>query len=78
MAARAKEKASDKLEADALRLAKDTAKEIIEFVTTNKYLVESAFEAVDQDDEEQQRLLRMNNKLRASQEEDDREVEPIV
>jgi hypothetical protein len=78
MAARAKEKGSDKLEADALRLAKDTAKEIIEFVTTNKYLVESAFEAVDQDDEEQQRLLRMNNKLRASQEEDDREVEPIV
>lgn len=28
MAARAKEKGNDKLEADALRLAKDTAKEI--------------------------------------------------
>ena len=81
MAARAKEKGSDKLEADALRLAKDTAKEIIDFVTNNKCLINSAFEAVDQDDEEkqeqvQQQEVQMNN-LKESQEDNERE-EPIV
>jgi hypothetical protein len=73
MAVRAKEKGSDRLEVDALRLAKDTAKEIIEFVTNNKCLINSAFEAVDQDDEEQR---RQTNNLRVSQE-DEMKKEPV-
>jgi hypothetical protein len=45
MAARAREKGNDKLEADALRLAKDTAKEITDIVTDNKPLIDAAYEA---------------------------------
>jgi hypothetical protein len=75
MAARAKEKGNDKLEADALRLAKDAAKEIIDFVTNNKCLIGSAFEAEDHDDEEQQQLREMNG-LKESQE-DEMKKQPV-
>jgi hypothetical protein len=66
-----------KLEADALRLAKDTAKEIIDLVTNNKPLIDAAFEAAaayDQDDEEEEQ--QMNNS-KESQEDYERK-EPIV
>jgi hypothetical protein len=76
MAARAKEKGSDKLEADALRLAKDTAMEIIDFVTNNKCLIESAFDAVDEDDEEKKQRWRQMNNLKESQE-DEMKKEPV-
>ena len=65
MAVRAREKGNDKSEADALRLAKDTAKEITDIVTNNKPLIDAAYEVADQDKEEQQR--QMSNS-KASQE----------
>jgi hypothetical protein len=45
LAARAKESKNDRLEADALRLAKDTAKDITEIVTNNKSLIDAAYDA---------------------------------
>ncbi len=52
MATRAREKGNDKQEADALRLAKDTAKEIIDIVTNKQPFVDAVFDAAaayDQD-----------------------------
>ena len=79
MAARAKEKSNnDKLEADALRLAKDTVKEITDIVTDNKPLIDAAYDtAYKQDDKEQQQQQQMNNS-KAAQEEDHKRKEPIV
>jgi hypothetical protein len=58
MAARAKESKNDKLEADALRLAKDTAKDITEIVTNNKSLIDAAYDvAIVKHDEQQLRKL---------------------
>jgi hypothetical protein len=74
MAAKAREKDNDKVEADALRLAKDTVKEITDIVTDNKPLIDAAYEAVEQFEEQQRR--QMNN-LKGSQE-DDKIDEPIV
>jgi hypothetical protein len=66
----AREKDNDKLEADALRLAKDTAKEITDIVTNNKPLIDAAYEvAYNQDDEKQRQM----NNLKKSQEEDKKE-----
>ena len=78
MAARAREKGNDKLEADALRLAKDTAREIKDIVTNNKPLIDAAYEAVEQDEKEQQKLRQMNKNLKASQEDDNEKEEPIL
>jgi len=70
MAASAREKGNDKLEADALRLAKDTVKEITDIVTDNKPLIDAAYDtAYKQDDKEQQQQQQMNNS-KAAQEED--------
>ena len=84
MAARAIEKGNnnnDKLEVDALRLAKDTAIDIADIVTNNQSFVDVAFEAAtayDQDDEEEQQQRQMNKNLKASQQEDKKnEEEPI-
>jgi hypothetical protein len=75
MAARAREEGNDKLEADALRLAKDTVKQIRDIVTDNKPLIGAAYEvAYNHDDEEQPRQI---NNLKVSQEKDN-EREPIV
>jgi hypothetical protein len=51
MAERAKEKGQGKLEVDSLRLAKDTAKDITEIVTNNRSLIDTAYEAQDQEKE---------------------------
>ena len=76
MVARAREEESDKLKPDALRLAKDTVKEITDIVTDNKPLIDAAYEAAyKQDDREQQR--QMNNS-KAAQEEDHKRKELIV
>jgi hypothetical protein len=80
MAARAREKDdnNDKLEADALRLAKDTVKEITDIVTDNKPFIDAAYEAAyKRDNEEQQRWRQMNNS-KESQEEDYKRKQPIV
>lgn len=80
MAARAKEKSNnnDKLEADALRLAKDAAIGIIDLITNNQSFVDAAFEAAaaeyDQDNKEEQR--QMNNS-KGSQREIIREKNPL-
>lgn len=75
MAARAREEGNDKLEADALRLAKDTVKQIRDIVTDNKPLIGAAYEvAYNHGDEEQPRQI---NNLKVSQEKDN-EREPIV
>lgn len=75
-AARAREKGNDKLEADALKLAKDTVKEITDIVTNNKPLIDAAYEtAYNQGDKEQQRR-RMNNSIESQ--EADKKKEPIV
>jgi hypothetical protein len=53
MYAKGREKGNnDKLEVDALRLAKDTAIEIIDIVTNNHSFVDAAFEAADAHDQE--------------------------
>ena len=53
MYARGREKGNnDKLEVDALRLAKDTAIEIIDIVTNNHSFVDAAFEAAAAHDQE--------------------------
>ena len=53
MYARGREKGNnDKLEGDALRLAKDTAIEIIDIVTNNHSFVDAAFEAAAAHDQE--------------------------
>jgi ParB-like chromosome segregation protein Spo0J len=78
MAARAREEGNDKLEADALRLAKDTVKEITDIVTDNKPLIDAAYEAAyKQDDDKEQQQLRMNDS-KESQEDDKKREEPIV
>jgi hypothetical protein len=69
MYARAKEKGNnnDKLEVDALRLAKDTAIEIIDMITNNQSFVDAAWEvAYNQDCRHQ--LQQMNKNLNTSQE----------
>ena len=77
MAARAREEGNDKLEGDALRLAKDTVKEITDIVTNNEPLIDAAYEAAyKQDSKEQQQRLQMNNS--ESQEEDYKRKEPII
>lgn len=79
MAARAREKGNnDKLEVDALRLAKDTVKEITDIVTDNKPFIDAANDAAyKRDNEEQQRRLQMNDS-KESQEEDYKRKQPIV
>ena len=53
MYARGREKGNnDKLEVDGLRLAKDTAIEIIDIVTNNHSFVDAAFEAAAAHDQE--------------------------
>jgi hypothetical protein len=53
MYAKGREKGNnDKLEVDALRLAKDTAIEIIDIVTNNHSFVDAAFEAAAAHDQE--------------------------
>lgn len=74
MAHRAKEKDNDKLETDALRLAKDTAIEIIDIITNNHSFVDAAFEAVYQDSEQHRQM----NNSKESQDDDNRKREPIV
>jgi hypothetical protein len=74
MAARAKEKDDDKLEVVALRLAKDTAIEIIDLITNNHSFVDAAFEAVYQDSEQ----YRQVNKSKTSQADDLNGRKPIV
>jgi FixJ family two-component response regulator len=55
MAARARKEGNDKLEADVLRLANDTVKEITDIVNDNKPLIDAAYDAAyKQDDKEQQ------------------------
>jgi hypothetical protein len=76
MAARAREEGDDKLEADALRLAKDTVKVIIDIVTDNKPLIDAAYDAAyKQGDNEEQRRQMDNSK---ESQEDDKKEEPIV
>jgi hypothetical protein len=75
MAARAREKGNDKLEADAVLLAKDTVKKITDIVTDNKPLIDAAYEAAYKQDNDEQR--QMNNS-KATQEEDHKRKERIV
>jgi hypothetical protein len=75
IAASAREKGNDKLEADALRLAKDTVKEITDIVTDNKPLIDAAYDAAYKQGNDEQR--QMNNS-KAAQEEDHKRKEPIV
>jgi len=77
MAASAREKGNDKLEADALRLAKDTVKEITDIITDNKPLIDAAWEAAYKKGDKEQQLRQMNNS-KAVQEEDHKRKEPIV
>ena len=77
MATRAREKDNyDKLEADALRLAKDNAIEIIDLITNNQAFVDAAFEAAvyDQDSGEQRQM----NNAKTSQEDNHKIREPIL
>jgi hypothetical protein len=81
MYAKAIENGNDKLEVVALRLAKDTAKEIIDLVTNNQSFIDAAFEvadAYDQDDKEQQQQRREMNNSKESQEDDHKRRKPIV
>jgi hypothetical protein len=65
MAARAKEKDNnDKLEADALRIAKDTIKEITDIITDKKPLIDAAWEAAYKQGRKEQR--RQMEKLKTS------------
>jgi len=83
MVARARDEGNDKLEADALRLAKDTLKEITDIVTHNQSLIDAAYDAAyKQDDnkeqqQQQQQQQQMNNS-KAVQEEDHKRKELIV
>ena len=77
MAASAREKGNDKLEADALRLAKDTVKEITDIITDNKPLIDAAWEAAYKKGDKEQQLRQMNNS-KAVQEEDHKRKEPIA
>ena len=78
MYARGKEKGNnDKLEVDALRLAKDTAIEIIDIVTNNHSFVDAAFEAAAAHDQESKEQRQRNNS-KESQEDDNKRREPIV
>jgi hypothetical protein len=78
MAARARENGNDKLEADALRLAKDTARDIKDIVTNNKPLIDAAWEVAYKQDGNDE-LGQTNKNLNASQEGDKKkEVEPVV
>jgi hypothetical protein len=59
MYAKGREKGNnDKLEVDALRLAKDTAIEIIDIVTNNHSFVDAAFEAAAHDQESKEQRQR--------------------
>jgi hypothetical protein len=78
MAARAREKGNDKLEADALRLAKDTAREIKDIVTDNKPLIDAAWEVAYNQDGNDQLLRQMNKNLKTLQEDDKEKEEPIL
>jgi hypothetical protein len=76
MVTRARDEGNDKLEADALRLAKDTLKEITDIVTHNQSLIDAAYDAAyKQDDNKEQQ--QMNNS-KAVQEEDNKRKELIV
>jgi Na+/phosphate symporter len=76
MVTRARDEGNDKLEADALRLAKDTLKEITDIVTHNQSLIDAAYDAAyKQDDNKEQQ--QMNNS-KAVQEEDHKRKELIV
>jgi len=78
MYARGREKGNnDKLEVDALRLAKDTAIEIIDIVTNNHSFVDAAFEAAAAHDQESKEQRQRNNS-KESQEDDNKRREPIV
>jgi hypothetical protein len=78
MVARARDEGNDKLEADALRLAKDTLKEITDIVTHNQSLIDAAYDAAyKQDDNKEQQQQQMNNS-KAVQQEDHKRKEPIV
>ena len=67
MAARAKEKDNnDKLDADALRIAKDTIKEIIDIVTDKKPLIDAAWEAAYKQGGKEQRRQYCYQKIAAS------------
>jgi len=77
MAARAREEGNDELEADALRLAKDTIKEITDIVTDNKPLIDAAYEAAYKQGDNEEQRRRINNP-RESQEDDKKKEESIV
>jgi hypothetical protein len=81
MPARARENGNDKLEADALRLAKDTAREIKDIATDNKPLIDAAWEVAynNNQDGNDQLLRQMNKNLLKTLQEDDKknEEEPI-
>jgi Helix-turn-helix domain of resolvase len=72
MAARAKENKHDKLEADALRLAKDAAKDITEIVTDNKSLIDAAYDvAIVKRDERQLYKLEQEEEEESAEEEEE-------
>jgi hypothetical protein len=77
MAARAREKGNEKLEADALRLAKDTVIEITDIITDNKPLIDAAYDAAYKQDDKKQEQWQTNNS-KAAQEEGHKRKEPIV
>jgi hypothetical protein len=80
LAARAKENKNEKLETDALRLAKESAKDITEIVTNNKSLIDAAYDvAVVKRDEQQLRKLSISEEEEEEeQEEEDEEDEQLL
>jgi hypothetical protein len=77
MVTRARDEGNDKLEADALRLAKDTLKEITDIVTHNQSLIDAAYDAAYKQDDNKEQQQQMNNS-KAVQEEDHKRKELIV
>jgi hypothetical protein len=77
MVTRARDEGNDKLEADALRLAKDTLKEITDIVTHNQSLIDAAYDAAYKQDDTKEQQQQMNNS-KAVQEEDHKRKELIV